>query len=228
MEEPPRPHSARKPPSAAAIFFRLMAGPSQPGAPRKKVSRARALVLLSGMAALVVMIYLGLEALFSPWARSFTGGPTLTGEWVGEMTTASGRRLQMWLLIRHTMHGKCANCPSIEGEVRTCEAGGASRAYRLWGNVENWRGTAFLLKTLDEQEHADKLTLGMLNGRWSDDTLELTTRLRVPGESTTMRWEKDAAGHETTRIIGGDPDTHDPVRWSMKRGSEREFRGRCR
>jgi hypothetical protein len=41
------------------------------------------------MLALVVLIYLGLEALFSPWARSLTGAPTLTGEWVGEMTTES-------------------------------------------------------------------------------------------------------------------------------------------
>jgi hypothetical protein len=223
------PRSPRKPPSAAAIFFGLLAGPRQPGAPRRKVSRARAIVLLSGMAALVVVIYLGLEALFSPWARSLIGGPTLTGEWVGEMTTASGRRLQMWLLVEHRMPtGKCANCPRIEGKVRTCEVAGEKREYRLSGNVENWRGTAFRLQTLDEQEHARKLTLGTLNGRWSGDTLELTTELRVPGESTTIRWERDAAGQETTRIIGGDPDTHDPVEWRMERGSEREFRRWCR
>lgn len=206
------------------IWWRLMWG-----APRLKVSRARAVAILGGLAALFVLIYVGLEALFTPWARSLTGAPTLTGEWVGEMTTASGRKLHMWLLIEHATSAKaCMNCPRIEGEVRTCETGGAKRVYRMWGNVENWRGTVFLLKTLDEQEHARKLTLGTLNGRWSGDTLDLTTELRVPGEITTMRWERDAAGNETTRVIGGDPDTHNPVQWRMSRGSEREFRSRCR
>jgi hypothetical protein len=41
----------------------------------------------------------------------------------------------MWLLISHAMSvGECANCPSIEGDVRTCDAGGAKREYRLWGD----------------------------------------------------------------------------------------------
>jgi len=199
------------------------------GVPRKKVSRARFVALLGGLVALVVVIYLGLEALFTPWARSLTAGPTLTGEWVGEMTTASGRRLETWLLITHPLPtGKCSNCPRIEGEARTCEAGGEKRQYRMWGNVENWRGTEFLLKTLEEPPQQGKLTLGYLNGRWSGDTLDLTTELRVPGQTITMRSEKDAAGNETTRVIGGDPDTRAPVHWRMTRGSEREFRGRCR
>jgi len=195
--------------------------------PEKKNNRTRAILLLA-MAALVAAAYLLLEALFTPWARSLTGAPTLTGEWVGEMTTASGRRFQVWLVIRHAVPtGNCASCPRIEGEVRTCEAGGEQRRYRMWGDVDNWRGTRFLLKTLDEQEHARKLTLGALTGQWSEDVLDLTTDLRVPGAVTTMEFKRLPDGREIQRATGGDPDTHRPVRWRMARGTERGFDAAC-
>jgi len=194
---------------------------------KKPKSRVRALILIVGVAALAVIVpFWLLEALFNPWAVSLTGAPTLTGEWQGQMTTASGRTYQVDLSIeRDIPTGECANCPKIKGEVRTCETGGECRTYRMWGNVDNWRGTRFLLKTLDESEHSGKLTLGYLNGRWSGaDTLDLTTELRVTGQSVTMQFERDDAGRETTRVVGGDPDTHHPVTWTMTRARARPDR----
>ena len=173
-----------------------------------KVSRVRAALLLGAVAATVVLLITVIESLSTPWALSLTGAPTLTGEWVGTVKTKSGRTLDVWLSIHHPLHSdKCMNCPQIEGEARTCEARRDERRYHLWGNVEDWRGSAFLLKTLEESERPLHLTLGYMNGRWSGDVLDLTTTFRLPR---------------------GDPDTQEPVHWRMQRGSESDFRRSCR
>jgi hypothetical protein len=195
---------------------------------KKPVSRPRFFLMLGGLVALVVGCFLLIEAAFTPWARSITGGPTLTGEWMGEIRTASGRQILLWMKLEHFIPtDQCADCPALEGRARTCEANGEQREYRLWGDVENWRGTVFYVKTLDESEHAGKLTLGTLDGKWSGDTMELSTELRVAGAPTTMRFERAPDGRETTRVIGGDPDTHAVTRWNMQRGNEQAFLKKC-
>lgn len=188
--------------------------------PKRKMSRTRAILMLAGGAVLLVVLpFYVLEAIFNPWAVSLTGAPTLTGEWEGKMTTASGRTFRLDLSLKRDLPTReCSNCPKISGEVRACEIGSECRTYRMWGDVDDRRGTTFLLKTLDESEHAGKLTLGYLTGRWPGaDTLHLTTELRTAGASVTMRSEKDERGQEITRVIGGDPDTHAPVQWAMER-----------
>lgn len=171
-----------------------------------KVSRVRAALLLGAVFATVVLLITVIEAVSTPWALSLTGAPTLTGEWVGTLQTKTGRALDVWLSIHHPLHtDKCMNCPQLEGEVRTCEAGRDARRYHMWGNVENRRGTPFLLKTLEEPERPDRLTLGYMDGQWSGDTLDLTM---------TFRWPR------------GDADTQEPIHWRMQRGRESDAR-RC-
>jgi hypothetical protein len=194
--------------------------------PRKRVSRARFIFGLTAICLLAVGAYVIIEITFYPWALSLTGAPTLTGRWQGVMTTPTGQQQRVWLHLTHPLPtGKCTNCPRIEGKAITCTANNDRRDYRIWGGVENWRGTHFALKTLDESEHKGKLTLGYIQGKWSADDLDLTTHLNVPGEPVTMRVEKIADGKEVQSIIGGHPDTHEPVHWRMHRSSVRQFTG---
>ena len=183
-----------------------------------------------GMAALAVLAYsalLVLDTAFHPWARSFTGQPTLTGEWLGTLKTATGRHLVVWLELKHPVgRGTCGNCPRIDGTARTCEAGQPPFDYEVWGNVEDWRGERFALKTLLVGEER-VLSLGYLQGSWQADSMALSTELKVPGQVTTTRWEKAEDGTERTSVIGGDPDTRAPVQWPMQRGTADEFAARC-
>jgi hypothetical protein len=191
---------------------------------------ARPVHLLVGIAAIgaaAAAFFVAIEAVLSPWARSLTGGPTLTGEWLGEMTTPTGRIELVWVAIEHAVPSdSCFGCPTIEGRVATCDAPGAIHAYEMWGGVDSWDGTAFHLKTREMEESPVRLLF--LEGRWSGDEIELTTTLVAPGVPQTMRVEKTATGGETTTVVDGHPDTRAPVEFSLKRGSEDEFKARCR
>lgn len=195
----------------------------------KQWSRPRRILFLAGLVGAGIGAFIVIEAVFTPWARSLTGEPTLTGEWLGEMTTATGRKHAVWLQLQHripTGRSSCSNCSRIEGIVRTCTSG-AMRAYRLWGDVENWRGTQFRVRTQEEQEYAGEPVLGALQGTWSGDTVELSTHLIVRGATQTVRLEIDERGNETQTILGGHPDRRAAITWRMHRGAQHDFEKRC-
>jgi hypothetical protein len=176
--------------------------PVRKPATRKPLSAGIAiatLALLAGAGAI-------LDVVLYPWAHSLTGSNTLTGEWLGEMAPTPAHRYWVWMTLTHSIAtSSCANCPTIEGTVRTCEANGSVRSYEAWGHAENRAGTMFLLKTRAPEERG-KLTLLALNGVWSAGKIEFTTDLVEPGASS---------------------DANTPARWEMQRGSEKEFERRC-
>jgi hypothetical protein len=169
-----------------------------------------------------------LEAAFTPWARSLSGGATLTGTWVGNYTTPTGARHALWLELSHAMSDDCANCPSIDGQIETCGRAGLNVNYEVWGGVENWSGTRFLLKTREAGDGESELRLGILNGIWEADELRLTMTLVAPGAATTTRWERNEAGEETTTRIDGHPDTLEPIEFSLAPGTKRDFEALCK
>jgi hypothetical protein len=164
-----------------------------------------------------------IEAVAAPWARSLSGGSTLTGEWLGEMTTPTGARHLLWLTIRY--EPSCIGCSTMSGEARTCDASGRTRHYEVWGSAENWRGTAFYLKARAIEK--SDVQLEYLEGKWSGEALKLTTTLVAPDIPTTTRWERSKAGVETMTTIGGHPDTLTPITFGLARGKLSEFEARC-
>ena len=169
-----------------------------------------------------------LKSVLKPWAFSLSGGPTLTGDWVGEITTPTGRRLPVWLnLYTEALSiAPCYDCPDFLGTVRSC-GNGVIRDFEAWGSVESRSGAAFLVKTRPTAEIPHEPRLGYLNGQWRGNTLTLTTTLVVPGDPVTTRTEYSGSGKDVTRIVGGHPDARAPISWTMKRGSESEFERAC-
>jgi hypothetical protein len=182
---------------------------------------AASALLLLGWGALIV-----LQAAFYPWARSLTGAPTLTGSWLGELTTPTGMKQLVWFRIRPPYRA-CANCPKITGEASTCDGRGPVLGYRFSGNAADWRGTQFTLKLTELEDGAAALRLTFLDGSWSGDRLDLTTTLIAPGQPTTMRVEWDALGRETTTVLNAHPDTRAPITFAMHRAEEAEFDAAC-
>ncbi len=177
--------------------------------------------------AVAVALYVLIEAAFSPWARSLTGAATLTGEWLGHMTTPTGAKHLVWLEINHDVpSAECYGCPTIEGRAATCDGAAKIHHYEVWGGVENWSGTQFHLKTRETEE--SEVHLLYLDGKWAGDEISLTTTLVAPGIPQTTHWERNEAGEETTTVIDGHPDTRSPIAFSLGRGTLRDFEARCK
>lgn len=171
-------------------------------------------------------VLVGLQASFYPWGRSLSGAPTLTGRWLGELVTPTGARQVVWLDMA-LPYRSCANCPKIDGEASVCDGRGPVLQHSLSGNVADRSGKQFTLRLTEQKEGAAALRIAFIDGRWSGDRLDLTTTLVVPGQPITMRVEKDAAGRETTTVVGGHPDTRAPVTFAMHRATPAEFAAAC-
>jgi hypothetical protein len=180
-----------------------------------------------GVCAVATGLHVLIEAAFNPWARSLTGAATLTGEWLGVMTTSTGAKRLVWLEIEHAVPStECFGCPRIEGHAATCSAKEKTRQYEIWGSVEDWNGTLFHLKARENEE--SEVHLLYLDGKWAGDEISLTTTLVAPGIPQATRWERNEAGEETTTVIGGHPDTRAPITFSMKPGRRSDFEARCK
>ena len=181
---------------------------------------------IAAVCAAASVVWILIEAVFTPWARSLTGGPTLTGEWLGQMTTPTGAKHLVWIDLDHSVSSSpCFGCSSIDGRAATCNAANIHH-YDVTGSVENWGGTRFYLQTSEVEE--SEVHLLYLDGKWDGDEIGLTTTLVAPGVPQTTRWERNEAGEETTSVIEGHPDTRAPIAFSMRRGSLGAFEARCK
>lgn len=194
--------------------------------PRRRLSFPRLVAVMSVLILLGWGALVGLQALFYPWGRSLGGGPTLTGRWLGELVTPTDTRQVVWLDMV-LPYQSCANCPKIDGEASVCDGRGSVLQHSLSGNVADRSGEQFTLRLTERKEGAAALRLTFIDGRWSGDRLDLTTTLIAPGQPTTMRIEKDAAGREMTTVVGGHPDTRAPITFTMRRATPAEFAAAC-
>jgi hypothetical protein len=201
---------------------RTLAGVPNPA----KFALGVAAIGIAGFAALTA-----LQLVFAPWSISLTGGPTLTGEWVGKLDLPAGGGLMVWFELDYSdqngMH--CDNCPRIEGRGASCDDRGKAVRSELWGDVEDWRGRQSWLKAREVEETRGEARLRYLRAEWNGgDALSLTTTLVAPGVPTTTRWERTEAGEESITQIGGHPDTRAPVAFSLARGTQQDFETHCK
>ena len=177
-------------------------------------------VVLSGMTLFTRM----LERSRARWAFGIDGGAPLADEWVGQVTTATGKRRAMLLELRlregsvesgrhvsrHSRHGR------IAGTMRACDEQGAVREYVIDGTAEDRAAARFAIHARPvEETQPDGLTFSWLHGRWDGaDRLDL---------ATSFFWRKG-----TSAITGFSyPDTETQPTASMKRGGDAAFRASC-
>lgn len=182
---------------------------------RRRVVKALAVVAL--LFVLVPTSRMLLEALFYPWARSFTLWPVLVGDWHGAMQGSAGAT-PVFIELRSAFMGSSdmRHLQPIIGRMRWC-AGTMIRDYTIRGDVETWRGTRFRIAVdgmggRESGESPDELA-----GEWRGDTIQATGRLWPNGGT---------ASAEVTR--GSEHSDRAPdVRYVLRRGEESEFVAAC-
>ena len=157
-----------------------------------------------------------------PWAYEQSGRPTLTGSWVGSLTTATGQHrgviMEMHLpdisgrkrKVRRTRFG------SLEGTARTCDERGEVRSLTLSGNPDNKDATQLHIMTIPaENPPPDGLTLNTATGLWD--------------QGNTLHLQAGFYFRKGPSAISGSeyPDTEKEALLHMTRGGDAEFRRAC-
>ena len=157
-----------------------------------------------------------------PWGYAESGKPTLTGTWVGSLTTATGQRrgvfMEMHLpdisnrkrKVRRTRFG------DFEGTARTCDEQGEIRSLTLSGKPDNKDATQLHLMTIPaEKPPLDGLTLNTAEGLWD--------------QGNTLHLQAGFYYRKGTGAISGSdyPDTEKKALLHMTRGGDAEFRRTC-
>jgi hypothetical protein len=166
-----------------------------------------------------------LDRLFLPWAFEHGGRPALTGDWVGALTTATGRprgvRFEMYLpepggdagLVRDW---RSAPYGELAGTARVCDERGQVRSYTIDGEPEDRQATRLSLHASPAETPAPEgLTLSWIKGAW-----DRAGRLDL---LVTFYWEKDGAAISGAAY----PATRAEAALRMTRGGAAEFRAVC-
>lgn len=177
------------------------------------------------VAALLVIFALSyaIDCVFNPWAHSPTGKPTLTGTWVGHVTTASGQARALFLDLRRSTNRKgnystCRGCPRMEGAAKLCGGEAGVIAYEIWGGPDDWGGTRFHLSA--GQAKGQPVRAGLqasgMRGEWSGgDALGMALDF--------SRYDERGASHSRS----DDVDVNQPAKFTMARGVEGDFQMEC-
>ena len=165
-----------------------------------------------------------IEHTFARWAFGIDGGPPLADEWVGRLTTATGRPRAVYLELelaestsrRRTRVGRGALRGRMDGTLLSCDEHGTVREYTVDGTPEDRDAARFSIHAKPvEEPPSEGLTFSWIKGRWDGaDRLEL---------APSFFWRKGPGA-----ISGPDyPDTEGEASLSMRRGGEAEFRAAC-
>ena len=181
-----------------------------------------ALVVLVGVYVATTFFSRRLDMWRFPWAYEGSGRPTLTGTWVGSLTTATGQRrgviMEMHLpdisgrkrKTRRTRFG------DLEGTARTCDERGDIRTLTLSGKPDNREATQLHVMTVPaETPPLDGLTLNTAKGMWD--------------QGNTLHLQAGFYFRKGSGAISGPeyPDTQKEVLLHMERGGEADFRRAC-
>ena len=165
-----------------------------------------------------------------PWAYEETGRPTLTGSWVGTLTTALGTRRAMYLVLelrpldfdfgsgRHRRRGNVfrrAQSDKLVGELRMC-GGPALQRFTLHGNELADDASRFRLSfAVADSVPPDGLAPSHLRGAWN--------------RRDSLRIEADVYLRRGASAItdSADPETGRPQQGALHRAGESEFRALC-
>lgn len=183
--------------------------------------RARTLLALPVFFALLCAGIALLESACYPWAHTLGLRPTLTGTWVGELTTTGRGPHVAFVDLRDAISDD--STPNLQGTVKICDARGETHEFGLSGQTQNWRGTRFGFRTfITESRDGEGVEFGRFDGEWDRaDRWDVTAKLelwRIRGGGTfssTDRPPWQVALEDT------------PVRFAMTRAPEHRFRTEC-
>lgn len=179
--------------------------------------------LTSGMEALAERI----DAYRFPWGHAETGKPTLTGTWVGPITTGSGQRLRVLVSMhltpidsgrrRTTRLFRTQRDKWLAGRVLVCPPGGPLKRFTAWGAPDDIRtGSPYHLSLSPaDSVPPDGLAPSSVKGRWNGgDTMEVALSLY-------LRQGKSAISSTN------DPDTGPDAPGTLHRATDADSASLC-
>jgi hypothetical protein len=168
-----------------------------------------------------------------PWAYAAAGRSTLTGTWIGSLTTGRGETRALYLDLRlqplnfSTRGGRRrgrasgriyrrATSDKLVGELRMCGGAATEQRFTLHGNNLDEQASQFRLSfAVADSTPSNGLAPSHLQGRWNArDSLAIAADLYVRRGASAIT---DSA----------DPDTGRPASGGLHRGTEAEFRALC-
>ena len=187
-------------------------------------------VLVAGVAAFsgaMELFWTRIDQHRFPWAYARSGRPTLTGTWVGSLTTARGARRGLYLDLeleplnfdrgRRDGAYRRAGSDKLVGELRMCGGSNGDQRFELHGNELAADASRFRLSfaipggTTPLDGLAPSFLRGMWNGRDS---------LRVEAD---LYLQRGASAITDT----SDPETGAPQPGALHRADAREFSATC-
>jgi len=162
-----------------------------------------------------------LESACYPWAHTLGLRPTLTGMWVGELTT-NGRGKHVAFVDLHDRISEDTTT-DLNGVAKMCDSRGETHSFGLTGQTLNWRGTRFEFTTyITESRDGEGVRFGRIDGEWDrGDAWHVTAklslwRIRDGGTLSTSPPPPAQAALEGT-----------PAAFTMTRAPEAQFRTAC-
>jgi len=211
---------------------------SVPIAPRRaRTARASGWIVLAvavaGMAAFsgaMELFWTRIDQHRFPWAYERSGRPTLTGTWVGSLTTARGARRGLYLDLeleplrfgggsRGNRHGayRRAQSDKLVGELLLCAGPYREQRFELHGNELTDDASRFRLSFLvpEGTTPADGLAPSHLRGMWNGrDSLRVEADLYLRRGASSI-------------TDGADAETGAPQPGALHRAALQEFRATC-
>jgi hypothetical protein len=161
----------------------------------------------------------------APWADAGRG-PTLTGSWVGSLTTGRGAQRGVLLQLRASLPSERSRggrrrrarrgAPSLTGTAVMCGGPAGEQRFTVHGRPRDRAGSQLHLSVgVADSTPPDGLAPSNLQGRWNGgDSLALEAALSLRNGASAI-------------TASDDPDTGAPVPLRMARGTESQFRALC-
>ena len=223
----------RESPGTLGIIVRyITGGPRAVFDPKWKSGCIRSAGWLVGILLVIFVIIILLQAAFTPWGRSLTGAPTLTGRWYGETARPPGQAKPVYVKIEGLIwgadEGGCLRNCDVQGIVRVCIAPSVIQNYTFYGDVSNRSGRNFRIDMRKVEDRAYGWKIYELKGAWlGGDTLRLAGEWITDPPRRDIRIVTDSAGN-TVMDPAPEPERRAPVTFALRRGRERDFLAACK
>lgn len=158
------------------------------------------MVLAAGLAYVAISLFQWL--VMSPWAVSYGGRDTLTGDWVGTVTYGSGDRRTAALHLGYDAYrNRCrGGCTNIRGELRACGPAG-TEVLEVTGEPKTRSGSSFRLYLHhDERRPPYDYLHDVDEGSWQGDRIVLRTRYTTVNPDGTSAQRPAAASRVTIEL----------------------------
>ena len=224
---------SEKPPSTLGIVLRYFTGgPRAVFDPKWKSGCRRSTLSLLGFLLAMFAVIIVLQAIFTPWGRSLTGGPTLTGRWLGEISQPGDRARPVYIRIEGLIWGAddsgCLRNCDLQGIGRVCVGSTRIQEYTFDGEVQGRRASSFQIDMRKAEDSPYGWRLGDLRGAWAGgDILQLGGEWISDPPRREVRIVMDSAGN-TVMDPPPQPEKRIPVAFTLRRGREHDFLDACK